>query len=246
MRIIRDRCTDCGHCLFYCPVEAIFLREGTVVINDERCVECGVCLRSDICPEDALFANPLSWPRTLRSAFSDLKSPYSVPSPSGRGGRGVKEELKTNDVVGRIRGDLARISIEVGRPRGGASFREVEKVTTALAGIGCVFESDFPTTLLMSDTSCGRLRKDILDEVVLYAPVSCTLSFDRLGSLLDEMERLSGEIDALFVGSVILRMSEQGFPPSLGQHEDLVKAMLSKNGKVNVGLGRASGEASSR
>ncbi len=244
MKILSDQCTDCHECVPYCPVDAILTDKGITFIDEETCVECGVCYYSGACPEDAIYQNPLDWPRSVRSAFSDLNSPYKVPSPDGKGGKGTKEEMKTNDVVGRIKGDQARISVEVGRPRSATSFHEVQKVTRALARVGCKFESNFATTLLMSDPETGDLREDVLDERVLYAPVSGTIPFDDLGEFLDEVERLSDQVDTLFVVSIILRMDEEGQEPHLGRHHERVNELLSKNGKLNVGLGRTTEEAS--
>lgn len=242
MKIVPEKCTDCARCVYYCPVDAIISQDDHTFIDQETCVECGVCYYSDVCPEGALYQNPLEWPRSVRSAFSDLQSPYKVPTPDGSGGKGTKEEMKTNDVVGRIRGDRARISVEVGRPRAATSFHEVQKVTRALADIGCLFESNFATTYLMTDVTTGTLRPDVLAEKVLYAPVSGTIPFDQLGTLLDQVEELSKEVDTLFVVSLIVRMEADGQQPHLGAHDRRVKELLSKNGKVNLGLGRANPE----
>ncbi|MFQ6070169.1 MAG: DUF362 domain-containing protein [Candidatus Aminicenantales bacterium] len=37
-------CTNCGICLEYCPEEAIFQREGSAVIDEQKCIGCGECL----------------------------------------------------------------------------------------------------------------------------------------------------------------------------------------------------------
>jgi len=46
-----DKCMRCGACVGSCPVNAIFLKEFTLDINDD-CTECGMCVK--ICPIHAL------------------------------------------------------------------------------------------------------------------------------------------------------------------------------------------------
>jgi hypothetical protein len=50
---------------------------------------------------------------------------------TGVGGRGT-EEIKTNDVTGRIGEGEAGIVVELGRPGVGARIRDVERVAMAL------------------------------------------------------------------------------------------------------------------
>ncbi|HUV55530.1 MAG TPA: hypothetical protein VMW03_10050 [Candidatus Krumholzibacteriaceae bacterium] len=83
----------------------------------------------DVCPTGALTPPELTWPRSLRAAFSD---PTVVHPGTGVGGRGT-EEIKTNDVTGRLRRGEAGIVVELGRPGTGARLRDVEKMAMALA-----------------------------------------------------------------------------------------------------------------
>ena len=46
-----DKCMHCGACVGTCPVNAIFLKESTLEINDD-CTECGLCVKT--CPIQAL------------------------------------------------------------------------------------------------------------------------------------------------------------------------------------------------
>jgi len=39
-------CTGCGSCVEYCKERAIRIRNGISVLAEEKCVECGVCIRS--------------------------------------------------------------------------------------------------------------------------------------------------------------------------------------------------------
>ncbi len=44
-------CMRCGACVGSCPVNAMFLEEFRVTVNDE-CIDCGLCTRC--CPVGAL------------------------------------------------------------------------------------------------------------------------------------------------------------------------------------------------
>lgn len=52
-------CNHCGNpiCTSACPVGATYsLPEGNVVIDSQKCIGCGICVR--LCPYDARFINP--------------------------------------------------------------------------------------------------------------------------------------------------------------------------------------------
>lgn len=51
-----ERCTGCGTCTRYCPVDALALVDGRVRVAAERCVGCGQCAFQ--CPEDAMSLRP--------------------------------------------------------------------------------------------------------------------------------------------------------------------------------------------
>lgn len=45
VRLDKDRCKGCTNCLMHCPTEAIRVRGGRAHIIDERCIDCGECIR---------------------------------------------------------------------------------------------------------------------------------------------------------------------------------------------------------
>ncbi len=47
----KELCVGCGHCLPFCPVEALSVR-GMIVIDIELCMECQTCI--EYCPNLAL------------------------------------------------------------------------------------------------------------------------------------------------------------------------------------------------
>ena len=55
---VNDTCIGCEECLPYCTQGAIFMNEEEqAVVNRDLCVECGVCIDSDICPVPDLEAD---------------------------------------------------------------------------------------------------------------------------------------------------------------------------------------------
>ncbi|MCR4401719.1 MAG: 4Fe-4S dicluster domain-containing protein [Firmicutes bacterium] len=49
-------CDQCGGCVDSCPVGAISVERGVVVIDEGACTNCGVCVEA--CPNGALFTHP--------------------------------------------------------------------------------------------------------------------------------------------------------------------------------------------
>ena len=60
VRLEKDKCRGCTNCLKRCPTEAIRVRGGRAHIIDERCIDCGECIR--VCDYHAKVAvtDPLS------------------------------------------------------------------------------------------------------------------------------------------------------------------------------------------
>lgn len=52
LRINQDACVECYLCEESCPVEAIKLEDGKVVLDNDKCIKCNVC--STKCPVGAL------------------------------------------------------------------------------------------------------------------------------------------------------------------------------------------------
>ena len=263
MEIDKEKCVGCGNCHAVCTMGVISLDEdGKSVVNQDECVECSTCSRLlrnegyqpwfvralrkvltmfhlgylaevDVCPTGALIPPELKWPRSIRATFSD---PTIIHPGTGVGGRGT-EEMKTNDVTGRLRQGEAGLVVEMGRPGIGAYFRDVEKVALALARLPTTFETDNPVTQLMEDSKTGKIKDEVLSEKVLSAIIEAKTTLDKIPECLQAMEKVQKEVDTVIALGVASRCLPDGTIP----HEEWVRKAgytLSPNGKTNLGLGR--------
>ena len=262
MKIDRDKCVGCGNCMPVCTMGVISVVDRRSEVNEEECVECNTCYRvlrsegynptlvrtmrwvlkqfhlayepaPDVCPTGALTPPTLVWPRTLRADFSD---PTVKHSSTGGAGRGT-EEIKSNDVTGRVKRGEVGIVAEMGRPGIGARFRDLEKVAMALAAVGVLFEPKNPVTHLMTDAGTGKLRGEVLDEKVMSAIIECRAEESKLPQLLEALRRVAGEVDTVISAGVAARCNPDGSVPYVDTVEHC-GFTLSLNSKTNLGLGR--------
>lgn len=234
MLIDKSLCIACEQCLPYCTVRAISINGGHALIDRDRCVECGVCLRSGACSQEAIVREELEWPRVIRSHFSD---PMASHPSTGIMGRGTME-MKTNDVTGRYRSGEVGFGVELGRPGVSTSMVDVEKVAMAVARVGVYWEvKGNPTTYLMADQTTGKLQEDVLQERVLSAIIEFKAPSTKLPEILAALREISLEIDTVFSVSMITKVEPDGRLPNVEAAEALGYKTL-PNPKINVGLGR--------
>jgi ferredoxin len=207
--------------------------DDVAVIDQERCVDCGVCERSSGCPTESLQQPVEPWPRSVRATFSNPLFEHKETRIPGRG----TEEMKTNDVTGRYRHGFAGMAMELGRPGTGTSFRDVEKVARTVAELGVEFEPKNPVTCLMVDRKSGQLNPEVLGERVLSAIVEFTVPLEKVPAVLEGLHKVSTEIDTVFSLDLISRVGPDGSVPTVPLAKSLGLSP-SINGKANIGLGR--------
>ena len=264
MKINPNKCVACGNCTYVCPMGAIYIDQTIhrATINRDECVECYACFNGlsqehlnpsfvrtvrkafqlmrvrfdpepDVCPTAAFEPDELQWPRVVRRAFSDPRVPHESTGVEGRG----TEEVKTNDVSGRVKVGEVGFTIEFGRPGVGVRFRDVQKMCWAVAKAGVAFEKKNPVTSLMSDVPTGTIREDILDEKVLSCIVEIKVPVERTEEIIRLVWDIEKQIDTVVALGVGTRCDESG-------EDNIVAPILEKLGykleraKTNIGLGR--------
>jgi ferredoxin len=268
MHINPDKCVACGNCVPICPMGAIAIDPAIrrARIDADVCVECYQCLRGmsqehlnptfvrgmrtalgwlrlrfdpepDVCPTASFEADELEWPRVVRRAFSDVTATHESTGIHGRG----TEEVKTNDVTHRVLPGEAGFVVEFGRPSIGVYFRDIQRMTIALAAAGAAFEDRNPVTQLMSSREQGLLRADILGEKVLSAIVEFKTPLPRVDEFIDTVERISTGLPTIVALGVAAVCDELGRSP-------IEEVMVRRGypivrGKTNLGLGRVTNPA---
>ena len=239
MRVDDEKCIGCLECVDYCPVGAIseVVGAGRVFVDEEKCVECGCCLRVRACEYEAIWQPELEWPRILRAQFSNPGVPHPSTSIGGRG----TEETKTNDVTGRYPRGYIGIAAELGRPGIGTSMRDIERVAQAILPLGVDFEQDNPTYPLFQDITKGKLREDILGERVLSAILEFKTTVAKAPQVLTALDNVAREVDTVISVNIASMLEPDGSLPAEKVARD-AGFEIRPNGKSNLGLGRPRAE----
>lgn len=234
--IDQEKCTGCRTCQRFCTVDAIHFEDKKCHVDPGLCTECYVCLRMEVCPENAIYAQDITnFYKQLQHVLSDPVETHAVTGVTGRG----TEEVKTNDVSGRFRKGEVGLSIDMGRPGMGVYLRDAEKVAMAAAKAG--FElappEDTPIAAIMTDLKTGKLVDECLDYRLLSVIIEGKCKEEKLKEVLNALEVVQDEIDTVFSLGLISRVDESGRCQSLSVLDELGIPQPHR-GKVNVGLGR--------
>src|SRR5688500_13491206 len=264
MKINPKKCVACGNCTYVCPMGAIYVDPviKRAKVNLDECVECYACYNGlsqehlnptlvrltrrvfqafrvgfdpgrASCPTASFEAEELTWPGIVRRAFSDPRVPHESTGVEGRG----TEEVKTNDVTGRVKAGEVGFTIELGRPGVGVRFRDIQDMCRALAAAGVAFEKKNPNTSLMSDVATGTIREDILDEKVLSAIVEIKVPVARAEEIIRLVWAVEKRIDTVVAIGAGVRCDERGDDTVVAPMCERLGYQLAR-AKTNVGLGR--------
>lgn len=268
MKINPNKCVACGNCTYVCPMGAIYIDPviKRATINRDECVECYSCFNGlsqehlnptivrtmrkmfqmmrlrfdpepDVCPTAAFEPDELTWPRVVRRAFSDPRVPHESTGVQGRG----TEEVKTNDVSGRVKMGEVGITVEFGRPGVGARFHEIERMSMALAKLGVHFEKKNPVTTLMTDTATGKIKDEILNEKVLSAILEIKIKVEQLRPIIQTIHDVEKTLETVVALGIGTRCDDQGEDHVVGPLLEEMGYQLHR-AKTNIGLGKVSNE----
>lgn len=73
LKIQKEICIGCAHCMNVCPTGALRVREGKAVLLEERCVDCGECYRA--CPVNAISVEQDDFNRVYDFSYSVVLVP---------------------------------------------------------------------------------------------------------------------------------------------------------------------------
>jgi Pyruvate/2-oxoacid:ferredoxin oxidoreductase delta subunit len=240
MKADKDKCIACKRCFPYCPMGRIqsFHWHDTIPgrvyieIDQDKCTDCGVCFRSNVCPVNALYQPEEPWPREVRAILSNPLIEFKGSQVPGRG----TEEMKTNDVKGSFLPGEAGIGVELGRPGVGAYFKDVEIVAMALAPLGYEFAGENPVTHFMADVKTGKLRDDVLNEKATSAIIEGKCKLEVLPQVLEALKEAAEKVDTVFSVEIITKVPPVGEIPIVPILEKY-GYWYSINSKNNMGLG---------
>lgn len=236
--INKEKCNGCKICQTYCTVDAIMFdtESKQCYVDQNICTECYVCLRQKVCPRGSIEPAELdTFLKQFQHVISDPVENHGVTGVTGRG----TEEVKTNDVSGRVKKGEVGVCIDMGRPGMGVYLRDASKVAMAIAAAGVELAPAIHTPLaaLMKDLKTGELIDECLDYHLLSVIVEGKCKESQLKVVMEALQKVEKEIDTVFSLGLILRVDENGQTKALECLDELGVPQPYR-GKVNVGLGR--------
>lgn len=234
MNIKTDDCISCLECIDICPMLCIIEGDDEVYIDQDECVECGVCLNTEICPVEAIYRpeETLEYPRAIRMQMSDPSAEHPAFKAWGRG----TEEAKTNDVTGKFGHGEYGMLFEFGRPVTGTRLTEVQKITTAVCALGLEILEENPVFGLLENKQTGLIKKDFLNEKVLSIILEIRFDADRLAEVVEKILPELDDVDTVVSVGLVTRFDDEGDLPVIMELQAL-NVPVRPNAKINVGLG---------
>ena len=235
MRIDSDQCVSCLECIDVCTMNCIVEMSDGVRIDEAECVECGVCLRTNICPTEAIYMprESMEYPRIIRAQFSDPAVEYPKLKQGGRG----TEEMKTNDVTGRYRRGEFGMALEFGRPGIGTRISEIEKVLKALIAMDVEIEKNNPVFFLLADEKTGTMKAEVRGEKILSAILEFKVRDESLEDTVKTLLTVLEKVDTVVSWRLATRFERDGSLPVRSRLKN-IGISVRPNAKINMGMGR--------
>lgn len=231
--IDRDECVECYACFNGLSQEHLNPTLVRLVRRVLQAVRVRFDPEPDVCPTAAFEPEELVWPRVVRRAFSDPRVPHESTGIEGRG----TEEVKTNDVSGRVNVGEVGFTIELGRPGVGVWMRDIQQICRRLGAAGVSFEKHNPITSLMTDAQSGTLREDILGEKLMSAIVEIKVPVARAEEIVHLVWEAEKDLDTVVALGVGTRCDSDGEDHVLAPILERLGYKLER-AKTNTGLGR--------
>lgn len=241
MFIDEKKCIGCAKCIPFCPVQAHFFErteDGRLVvqIDQEKCAECGVCLRMAKCYYNAIYQVELEYPRDIRAILTDPLIEFSGSNVPGRG----TAEIKTNEITNRIPWGKVGMALEMGRPGISVKWSEVEVMTKALSKYGVNYCAENPVTFFMKDTKTGELPEEVKEVRSISAIIEFDAEMEELPEVLETIKEATKQLeDTVYTFTIAVKLLPGGIVPEeftrMVQEAGYTRSINSKN---NMGLGR--------
>ena len=149
----KDKCVGCTNCLKRCPTEAIRVHGGRAHIIDERCIDCGECIRVCLYHAKVATTNPLA-------AINHYPYKIALPAPALYG------QFKNLPHVGSVARALKQMGFdEVSDVARGADIVS-RAVQERLKRPGCprpLISSSCPAVVRLIQTRFPELIENIVD-----------------------------------------------------------------------------------
>jgi hypothetical protein len=189
----------------------------------------------------AIYQNELSWPEFLKAKWSSVVHIHPETNIQGRG----TDEMKTNDVTGRFKPGFIGVGVELGRPSTGTRFKDVEKVTKALADCDVSFEKNNPLTsfidvdtgLFLEEWQGYNLDEQFRNTKVMTVIIEAKTGVSEMVRIIECLKAVSREINTVMSVELISKCDENGAIPIIPVlNQNGINYYI--NGKTNIGIGK--------
>ena len=225
---VNDTCIGCEACLPYCPQGAIFMTGGAqAAVDQDLCVECGVCTDTDICPVSAFEEDQDETAKYKRSFGRLLSKHLDLKNV-------VKEsayDVKTNDVTGKIPESKVVMRLELNRPGGGLKFKDVAQMGAEMHRLG--WNPDISSRSL--NMSEYQFADHALEQRILTCHLELVLDPEKVPDVVKDATRFVTE------HNLWVSINLAGLAETVDRTQKVLQAAglkMEPVAKVNLGLGR--------